>query len=249
MQIVAVNNLDLSYPIIGAGNASLKNSIIAKTTGVKISGTDKVPMVNALQDINFSLESGDRLGIIGHNGAGKSTLLKVLAGIYYPTSGKIQINGKLVSTLNISLGMEQEATGRENIIIRGLLSGLTKKQILAKLDDIAEFCDLGQYLDMPLRIYSTGMATRLAFGTVTALEADVVLMDEVIGTGDAAFMEKAQARLDKFIAQAHVLVIASHSEETIRKFCNKALLLEHGKMKAIGTVDEVMDIYNAKINY
>jgi ABC-2 type transport system ATP-binding protein len=145
------------------------------------------------------------------------------------------------------LGMEPEATGIENILIRGLLLGMKKKEIYKKLEEIARFTELGDYLNMPLRIYSSGMATRLAFATVTAMEADILLMDEVIGTGDARFMDKAEHRLKEFIHRSKILVLASHTEAIIRNFCNKALLLEQGKIQQIGSVDDIFQLYQQRI--
>jgi len=243
MSLVQVEQVTLEYPIIGIGSRSVKNRVLSTATGGLITGGDAIPVVKALQNVNFSLNEGDRLGLIGHNGAGKSTLLKVLAGIYKPTSGTILARGRIVSTLNLALGMEPEATGIENIFIRGLLLGMKKTEIRRKLDSIAEFTELGEYLHMPLRIYSSGMATRLAFATVTAMEADILLMDEVIGTGDARFMDKTEHRLKDFINKSKILVLASHTEAIIRKFCNKALLMEQGRVRGIGPVNEVFELY------
>ena len=229
------------------GSRSLKTHILGAATGGLITGGDGITVISALRDVSFQLQEGDRLGLLGHNGAGKSTLLKVLAGIYRPTSGELSITGRVVSTLNLAIGMELEATGLENIITRGLLLGMKKKEILRLAHDIAEFTELGDFLDMPVRIYSSGMMTRLAFATVTAMDADVLLMDEVIGTGDAAFMDKAEMRLKDFMSKSKVLVLASHNEAMIHKFCNKALLLERGKVLDIGNVDEIFALYNERI--
>ena len=200
-----------------------------------------------IEGMSMAIAPHEKVAFVGPSGAGKSTLLKVLAGIYQPTGGVLSTTGRVVSTLNLSLGMEPEATGLENIITRGLLLGMKKKDVEQKLNDIAEFTELGEYLDMPVRIYSSGMTTRLAFATVTAMNADILLMDEVIGTGDAAFMDKAEKRLKDFMSRSKILVLASHSEAMIRKFCNKALLLEHGKMLGIGGVDEMFALYNERI--
>lgn len=247
MSTIRAEGLCLDYPIVGLGSRSLKNRILGAATGGLISGGDGVRVVSALRGVDFQVQEGDRLGLIGHNGAGKSTLLKVLAGIYQPTRGSLAVNGRVVSTLNLSIGMEPEATGIENITTRGLLLGMSRQEIAAKLEDIAAFTELGEYLEMPVRIYSAGMTTRLAFAVVTAMNADILLMDEVIGTGDAAFMDKAEQRMKGFMSRSKILVLASHSEETIRKFCNKALLLEHGKMLGMGAVDDIFERYKERI--
>jgi ABC-2 type transport system ATP-binding protein len=243
---LTAKNLSLDYPIVGMGSQSLKNRVLSAATGGLISGGTGIPVVNALRSVEFEIAPGDRVGLIGHNGAGKSTLLKVLAGIYRPTSGFLSVKGRVVSTLNLSIGLEPEATGYENIVIRGLMLGMRRKEILKHLDEIAEFTELGEYLEMPVRIYSSGMQTRLAFATVTAMHADILLMDEVIGTGDASFMDKAEQRLNNFMSRSSVLVLASHSDNTIRKFCNKALLLEHGQIIGSGVVEDMLERYHHK---
>lgn len=246
MSFIRVQNLYLDYPLVGVSNHSLKNRILGAATGGLISSGAGVSIVNALHNISFSLNEGDRLGLVGHNGAGKSTLLKILAGVYEPTAGSVTTRGKIVSTLNLSLGMEAEATGIENIIIRGLMLGMKRSEIEEKMDDIAAFTELGDYLHMPVRIYSSGMATRLAFGTVTAMSSDILLMDEVIGTGDVTFIEKAERRLNEFINRSKIIVLASHSEAVIRQFCSQALLLERGHMIGIGTTDEIFELYRER---
>lgn len=246
MSSIQVARAYLDYPLVGIGSRSLKTRVLSSATGSLISSGDDIAVVNALHDINFSLKEGDRLGLIGHNGAGKSTLLKLLAGIYQPTSGSVDANGRIVSTLNISLGLELEATGYENIILRGLLLGMRRSEIDSKLREIAAFTELGEYLDMPVRIYSSGMATRLAFATVTAMDSDILLMDEVIGTGDASFMDKAEKRLNEFMNRSKIIVIASHSDYVIKKFCNKALLLEHGRIVEEGFPDAVIETYHSR---
>jgi ABC-type polysaccharide/polyol phosphate transport system ATPase subunit len=246
MSSVEVSQAYLDYPLVGIGSRSLKTRLLGTATGGLISSGDAVPVVKALRDINFSLKEGDRLGLVGHNGAGKSTLLKMLAGIYQPTTGLVKTRGRIVSTLNISLGMEPEATGYENIVIRGLLLGMKLGEINKKMDEIAAFTELGEYLDMPVRIYSSGMATRLAFATVTAMDSDILLMDEVIGTGDAAFIDKAEKRLSEFMNRSKIIVIASHSDHVINKFCNKALLLEHGQIITEGAPETVINTYHGR---
>lgn len=246
MSTIEVNDVYLDYPLVGIINRSLKSRLLGVATGGLISTGDVIPVVKALRGVSLSLKEGERLGLVGHNGAGKSTLLKLLAGIYEPTSGSVVIKGEIVSTLNISLGMEPEATGIENIITRGLLLGMKKPEIERRLEEIASFTELGEYLNMPVRIYSSGMVTRLAFAIVTAMNSEILLMDEVIGAGDASFIEKAEKRLDKFIKSSKIMVFASHSDELIKKFCNKALLLEQGQIISIGNPDEVISCYRRR---
>lgn len=246
MSSIDLRQVNLDYPLVGMGSRSLKSRLLGTATGGLVSSGDAIPVVKALRDITLSLGKGDRLGLVGHNGAGKSTLLKVLAGIYQPTSGSMVTRGRIVSTLNISLGMEPEATGFENIVIRGLLLGMKRSEINQKIEEIARFTELGDYLDMPVRIYSSGMATRLAFATVTAMDSDILLMDEVIGTGDASFMEKAEKRLNEFLNRSKIIVLASHADHVIKKFCNRAVLLEHGRILHEGTPDDVIEKYHSR---
>ena len=246
MSSIDLRQVNLDYPLVGMGSRSLKSRLLGTATGGLVSSGGAIPVVKALRDITLSLGKGDRLGLVGHNGAGKSTLLKVLAGIYQPTSGTIATRGRIVSTLNISLGMEPEATGFENIVIRGLLLGMKRSEINQKIEEIAQFTELGEYLDMPVRIYSSGMATRLAFATVTAMDSDILLMDEVIGTGDASFMDKAEKRLNEFLNRSKIIVLASHADHVIKKFCNKAILLEHGRILHEGNPDSVIEKYHSR---
>lgn len=243
MASIQLSNVHLEYPIIGL-DRSFKSRVIKTATGGLIHGKANHFSVSALRDVNISIGNGDRIGLVGHNGAGKTTFLKLLAQIYQPTSGVVEVDGKVISTINISLGMEPEATGLENIIIRGLLFGMTKAEINEKLDEICQFTELGDFINLPVRTYSSGMLTRLAFATVTSMDADILLMDEVIGTGDASFIEKAERRLSAFMNRSKILVLASHDESTIRKFCNKALLLKHGEVLMFDDVDNVFAQYH-----
>ena len=181
--------------------------------------------VMALRDLSLNLKSGDRLGVMGPNGAGKSTLLRVIAGIYAPTSGSIEVKGRIASLIDISLGMELEASGYENIRMRGVMMGLSLKQIKSLEEEIADFTELGPYLNMPIRSYSTGMHMRLGFAVSTAVPADILLMDEWLSVGDEAFKIKAEKRLEDYVNKSSILVLASHSKETIEKLTNLQLLL------------------------
>jgi len=199
--------------------------------------------VQALRDINIDLRPGDRLGLVGHNGAGKTTLLRVLAGIYHPTTGTVTCEGLRMPLTDIHVGQDDEATGYEMILIRGLLMGLRRSEIEAKIEEIAEFSELGEFLDLPIRTYSSGMALRLFFSIATSMTADIIIMDEWITAGDEAFIKKANARLQMLVDQAHIIVIASHNRSTLQRICTRGLLLEGGRIKHSGTLDEVLDAY------
>lgn len=246
MTYIELENVGLDLPIFDVQGRSLKKQVLRMGRRNRIAeDTDGVVVVRALDNVDLRLDSGDRVGLIGPNGAGKSTLLRLLAGIYTPTAGTIRKEGKAVPLLDISLGMDDNSTGRQNIRLRGLLLGMTDAEIRAKQEDIAEFTDLGDYLDLPLRTYSSGMRMRLAFAVATAVDAEILLLDEVIGVGDASFQEKASARLHDLHNRAEIVVLAMHSNDVIRKTCNKALWLEKGQVRMLGQVDEVIAGYEA----
>jgi ABC-type polysaccharide/polyol phosphate transport system ATPase subunit len=197
-------------------------------------------VIKALDNISLHLQDGDRVGILGHNGAGKSTFLRVLANIYEPTRGRMVVQGKVSPLLDVMLGIDPESTGYENILLRGLLLGLKRKEILKKMDEIAEFTELGDFLSVPIRTYSSGMMMRLAFAVATSIQPDILVMDEIIGVGDDAFLTRARERLDHLIEQSNIVVLASHSDEIIRKMCNKAIVLDGGRLKQIGPIETVL---------
>lgn len=242
MSEIILEDVSLHYPIYGANTRSFKRTLVDVATGGRLHNKDKKIVVNALQNISFKLNKGDKLGLIGHNGAGKSTLLKVLAGIYEPQQGVIHINGKVSALLDIHVGMQFDANGYDNIKIRSLMMGLSKKEYCEIVPDIVDFTELGNFLSMPVKTYSSGMAMRLAFGMSTATTPDILLLDEVIGTGDASFINKAQRRIENLVTQSNIVIISSHMTDVIRKFCNKVLWLEHGVIKHFGGVD-VIDLY------
>ncbi|TDY25462.1 ABC-2 type transport system ATP-binding protein/lipopolysaccharide transport system ATP-binding protein [Paraburkholderia sp. BL6665CI2N2] len=247
MTYIELENVGLDLPIFDVQGRSLKKQVLRMGRRNRIAeGTDGVVVVRALDNVDLRLDAGDRVGLIGPNGAGKSTLLRLLAGIYSPTAGTIRKEGKAVPLLDISLGMDDNSTGRQNIRLRGLLLGMTDSEIRAKQDDIAEFTDLGDYLDLPLRTYSSGMRMRLAFAVATAVDAEILLLDEVIGVGDASFQEKASVRLDDLHNRAEIVVLAMHSNDVIRRTCNKALWLEKGQVRMFGPVEEVIAGYEAR---
>ncbi len=204
-------------------------------------------VVKALDGVSFEMFEGDRVAVLGRNGSGKTTLLRTLAGIYEPVSGAIQASGRVFPLFDLQLGMDLDATGIENIWMRGKMLGLTTKQIRDALDDIADFTELGDYLHMPIRAYSTGMALRLAFAISTAITPEILVLDEMIGAGDAAFIARADARLKTFLARTGILIVASHSTSMLRQWCNKGMLLEQGKLVAQGPLEDVVSAYQSEV--
>lgn len=235
MTRIEVNNVSLSYRIRQKFSLAFGSHIT--TTGGSIQGAGvRKPVVTALDGLNFSLQSGDRLGLVGANGAGKTTLLKVLYGIYPPTTGSVEISGRVDALFNIWLGFRQEATGRRNIILRGLINGWTSDEINERLNEIIEFSELGDFIDLPLKTYSQGMSARLAFSVATALEPEILLMDEWIGAGDQSFQAKARKRMNQLAERAGIIVLASHNPDIIKKSCNVIMELEKGKLKSFKRV-------------
>ncbi len=239
MATIELNNLSLIYPVYGTNSRSLKVGVLQAATGGKFLKGEATVKVQALNGISFRLENGDRLGLIGHNGAGKTTLLKVLAKIYAPTAGKLTISGKLNSLFDIMVGMDHGLTGYENILLRGLILGLSKKQIYSVVSEIEEFAELGEFIHLPLSSYSSGMLVRLGFAIITSTSSEILLIDEVLSVGDAHFINKAKQRISSLIDQSNIMVLSTHDHDVIRNFCNKVLWLEQGKIKLFGTTEEV----------
>ncbi|WP_435606576.1 ABC transporter ATP-binding protein [Pseudomonas knackmussii] len=200
-------------------------------------------IVRALDNLNFTLREGDRLALLGHNGAGKSTLLRLLSGVYEPTSGKTKMEGHTGSLIDISLGIDPELTGRENIYLRGALLGMSRAQISERVDEIIDFSELGDFVDMPLRTYSTGMHLRLAFAVSTIVRPEILLLDEWLSVGDEGFKHKAETRMNELVQSTRILVIATHSRDLALKTCNRAILLEHGKVILDTSPDEACKVY------
>lgn len=243
MAHILFNQVCVDFPIYNATNRSLKNTVMQAATGGQVNfGADRT-IIRSLENITFELNDGDRVGLVGHNGAGKSTLLRALGKVYAPTSGVANIEGKIGSLVDISLGIDNEATGRENILIRGALLGLTHKEIKSKLNEIIEFSELGAFIDMPVRTYSSGMHLRLAFAVATVIRPEILLMDEWLSVGDAAFNEKAELRLQELVQASRILVIASHSRDLIERTCNRAMWFEHGRLIMDSTPQEVCKAY------
>jgi ABC-2 type transport system ATP-binding protein/lipopolysaccharide transport system ATP-binding protein len=244
MAYIELRQVSVVFPIYNAASRSLKKSLIHGSTGGRIgSDSEHASVVLALDGVTLSFEHGDRVGLVGHNGAGKTTLLRALAGIYEPGAGTIEIEGHVAPLFDISLGMDAEATGYDNIFLRGLFLGMSRREVREKLDEIASFTELGEFLNLPIRTYSAGMRMRLAFAVSTSIEPDILLLDEGIGAGDAAFLEKANRRLDEFTSKAGIIVLASHSEGLIRKMCDKAVLMERGRVLEFGDADAILKSY------
>lgn len=201
--------------------------------------------VRALDDITFSLTEGDRLAIIGENGSGKTTLLQVLAGILAPETGIMSARGRITSLININLGMQAEATGHRNITLRGLAAGYSHKAIEARRQEIAEFSELGDFLNMPIETYSAGMRMRLTFSIATAFEPEILILDEWLSAGDVNFKEKATRRMNAFVEKAGILILASHSRKLMLDNCEQAIWLEQGRIRERGPVKDIIDAYEA----
>jgi len=232
MAIIKFNNVSLKYPIYNNRNLSFRNQLLRLSTGGIIeSEAGKMNYVTALNNVNFEINEGDFIGLVGHNGAGKTTLLRTMAGIYTPNSGTIIKEGITSTIFDQGACMEIELSGYENIIRMCQIYGLSKKEAFSKISDIEDFTELGEFLNLPVRTYSTGMSLRLSFAVATAIAPEILLIDEIFGAGDQAFREKANKRLSKIINSSKIFVFASHSMDLIKKYCNKIFLLKHGNIE------------------
>jgi lipopolysaccharide transport system ATP-binding protein len=235
MANIILKQASVVLPIFNSSARSFANRLVSAATGGVLTAQKGGHLsIEALRNLDLEIQSGDRLGIVGHNGSGKSTLLRLLSGIYEPSSGAIERSGSIASLVDISLGINGENTGRENIYLRGKLMGLTKKEIEEKIDEIIEFSELGDYIDLPVRIYSSGMLLRLAFSVSTSITANILIMDEWLSVGDSAFEERARSRLKGLVEDSEILILASHSRDLIQNTCNKVLWLEHGRIREFG---------------
>jgi ABC-2 type transport system ATP-binding protein/lipopolysaccharide transport system ATP-binding protein len=245
---LTLQNVSVSFPIYHSGTRSLKKRLLSRGTGGQLASdaNDRI-VVEALRNLSLSLSPGDRVALVGHNGAGKTTLLRVMAGIYEPFAGTVVARGRISPMFDISLGIDHEISGYDNIRLRGLILGLTPQEIERLMPDIAEFTELDDYLDIPVRTYSSGMKTRLTFAVATCFSPEILLMDEWIVAGDAGFLAKAQHRIQSFVERASILVLASHSIEICRKWCNKAVWLERGEIKMQGDIETVLAAYSEEV--
>ena len=240
---IEVENVSVWFPLYHGSSRSLKKMVVAAASGRLGQDQQQRVVVRALRDVHLSLDHGDRLGLVGSNGAGKTTLLRVLAGIYEPVIGRVRVQGSLNALLDPSLGMNMELTGRENILLRGLYNGLPKPMLPRLEEDVAEFAELSDFLDLPVRIYSAGMVVRLGFALATAIKPQILLMDEWFLAGDAVFLEKAKHRLEEMVRGADILVLSSHQAEIIRDWCTRVLWLDQGQVRADGAPAEVLSQY------
>jgi len=244
MAFIRLRDVSVEFPIYSGGSRSLRRMLLRNTIQGNLGkdAHDRIA-VRALSDLNLDIGHGERLALIGANGAGKSTLLKVLAGIYQPARGRVQSVGRISALLTSSVGLSPDATGRENIVMRGMYMGFHPRDVRSKMDEIIDFTDLGHYIDMPVRTYSSGMVIRLCFSVATAFPPEILLMDEWLSAGDASFLDKARRRMETFVEGSSIVVLASHTFPLLQQWCDRAVLLEHGHIVASGTVNEVTKLY------
>ncbi|MEE1654773.1 ABC transporter ATP-binding protein [Microvirga sp. CF3062] len=240
MASISLRNVTVDFPIYNARGRSLKANVLGRVGG-RIGGQNgEIVTVEALRGVDLELRPGDRLALVGHNGAGKSTLLRVLAGAYEPSRGVAEIHGKVSSLLDMTMGMDPELTGRENIVLRGIFLGMTFREISDLAPSIEEFSELGGFVDLPMRTYSSGMTLRLAFAVSTAVQPDILLLDEMISVGDADFANKARLRIEQVMENSRIFVLASHDPKMLQRYCNRGILLREGQIVAAGSLEDIL---------
>lgn len=245
MADILLENVTIDIPVFTAENRSLRKSLLRLGgSNSRLKQESGHVVARALNKISLHLKDGDRLGLVGVNGAGKTTLLRALAGTYPPVSGHIRAQGRIASLLDVSLGLDYELSGLQNIYLKGMFHGLNRRQIDARLEEVIDFADLGEFINLPVRTYSSGMVLRLAFSIITSMEPDIILMDEWVSVGDSHFIERATERLESFVGKSSILVLASHSEDLIRKVCNRAVLMSQGNILNDGSVNDVYHQYH-----
>jgi ABC-2 type transport system ATP-binding protein/lipopolysaccharide transport system ATP-binding protein len=240
---ISVRDVSVDIPIYDVRSATLRSRVLSRAVGGRFAPAGSHVSVSALKNISFEARHGDRIALVGNNGSGKSTLLRVLSEVYPPTRGSVEIVGRISPLFDATLGMSMDATGWDNIRMCGRLWGLTRSQVEESIPDIVEFTELGDYLSVPVRTYSTGMMLRLAFAIATVRAPEVMLIDEVIGVGDLRFFTKAFERLRSVVERASILFVASHADDILRQLCNKAIWLQNGTLMAYGEINEVIAAY------
>ncbi|WP_300540905.1 ABC transporter ATP-binding protein [Maricaulis sp.] len=251
MSRILVQQLAVTYPIFNRARSSLDTQTAALDPGEDFGGIQRlvrdkhgyIKGVRALEDVSFEVNEGERIGLVGANGSGKTTLLQVLAGIYPPDNGCVLVDGRTTSLVNINLGMRSEATGNQNITLRGLASGRTRAEIEERRSEIAAFAGLGEFIDLPVETYSAGMRMRLNFAIATAFEPDILILDEWLSAGDAKFRKLASERMATFVGQAGILVLASHSQSLLLSNCTRGLWLHDGRIRMDAPMNEVLSAY------
>jgi lipopolysaccharide transport system ATP-binding protein len=238
-QIIA-DRLSIEFPLYHTSARSLKKRLLARASIRLKEDAGQRIVVAALRDLTFSIQPGERVALVGGNGAGKTTLLRTLAGIYDPVAGLIEVTGSVGSLIDPGAGMDAQATGRENIRLRGLFLGLSEAECARMVEEAGQFSGLGEFLDVPVRTYSAGMSVRLSFAVATLMNPQILLMDEWFMAGDSDFISRATERLEKLVTSAEILMLATHDMGIVRKWCTRAIRLEGGRIVADGSVDEVV---------
>ncbi len=243
MALISIHDIGVDFHVDAERATSLKSALAR----LLVPRRTTPRTIHALRSVSLTVRAGERVGLIGHNGAGKSTLLKVMAGIYPPQHGTVHVDGHVCPLFEFVTGFEMEDNGWDNIRTRALLLGMPYRQIEERLGDIGCFANLGEFLDLPVRCYSSGMLLRLAFATSTAVDPEILLLDEVMAAGDAAFMESATARMNNLMERASIVVFASHSLEVLPRVCSRTIWLDHGRIRKDGPTPEVIEAYQASV--
>ena len=241
-----LRNVSVTFPVLESAERSLRSTVV-RSVGATVGGSSRRPLVSALRDISLDLGPGDRLALIGHNGAGKSTLLKVCAGIYEPTAGDFSRSGSVASMTDFLMGMDPALSGYQNIERRAAFMGLNAKEARSIIPEVEAFSELGEFLKLPMRTYSTGMFIRLAFAVSTSIQSDIMILDEMINAGDLSFMEKSKKRMESLIERSKILIFASHDLSLLEATCNRAIILQKGSLMASGTVAECAAKYREMV--
>jgi ABC-type polysaccharide/polyol phosphate transport system ATPase subunit len=246
MACLVLDDVSVDFPVYGA-RRNLRRALFERATGGLVEhGTGRHQgrsIVKALSNVSLRLQENDRVGLVGQNGAGKSTLLRVMAGIYEPMKGRVLVDGKISPLFDMMPGLEMEDSGYQNIVTMGMFFGMSQSEIEARIPEIEEFTELGEYLALPVRTYSAGMMARLGFAVATAIDPGILLVDEGIGAGDARFAERVARRMKAFIGRSRIIVLASHSEAMLRSMCNKGVLMHEGRLLSVGPLDEILEEY------
>jgi ABC-type polysaccharide/polyol phosphate transport system ATPase subunit len=235
---ISVQDVSITYRTTFERTPTLKDALVRFGRGERI-----VREVEAVKSVSFDVPQGQILGIVGHNGAGKSTLMRAIAGILAPTSGRIEVRGKVSTLLALGVGFNAQLSGKENVLLGGLAAGLTRAEVADRYDAITEFAELGDFMEMPMKTYSSGMYSRLAFSVAVHMDPDILLVDEALSAGDASFREKANAKMQELLAQARTMIMVSHALGTIKDLCHEAIWMDHGTLMQRGTPEEIVNAY------